>query len=124
MPLPAIEKSFNMDEFKGWDRTQHLSWTADTIYRELKHEGPVVVRTEEKNLRGRITKTAEDGRFLTVDTGGPEPVHLRVSEDTDLEGVDNRAQLISGMNVTALYEVPEGMNAALGYDALELRIVR
>jgi len=124
MPLPAIEKSFNMDEFRGWDRTQHLSWTADTIYRELKHEGPVVVRTEEKNLRGRIVNTAEDGRFLTVDTGGAEPVHLRVSEDTDLEGIDNRALLISGMNITALYEVPEGMNAALGYDALELRIVR
>jgi cyclase len=122
MALPAIEKAFAMDEFKGWDRTQHLPWTADTIYRELKHEGPVVVHTEEKNLTGLIVKTAEDGRFLTVDTGGAEPVHLRVDEETDLEGVDNRTGLKDGMKVTALYAVPEGMSAALGYDALELTI--
>src|SRR5437868_13124979 len=62
MELPAIEKAFDMREYKDWDRTEHLSWTADTIYRELKGEGPLPIKTEQKQVSGVVAQAADDGR--------------------------------------------------------------
>ncbi|HMI95423.1 MAG TPA: hypothetical protein VK479_02850 [Micropepsaceae bacterium] len=36
------------------------SWAADTIYRELKGEGPLAVRTAEKRLSGVVAKAVQD----------------------------------------------------------------
>jgi len=122
MPLAAIERQFNMMEFKDWDRTEHLGWVADTIYRELKGEGPQIVRVDEKRVAGTITKAVQDGRFVTVKGDDGKDVQLRVSADTDVEGIADRTQMKAGMRLSGLYQVPDGVNPALGYDALELNV--
>jgi len=122
LPLPEIERAFNMDEYKDWDRTEHLGWTADTIYRELKGEGPLQVKIAELRAGGIVTKAVQDGRFVTVKTDEGKDLQLRVSADTDVKGIPDRTGLKPGMRVSALYEIPDGVNAALGYDALELTV--
>jgi len=122
LPLPEIEKRFNMSEYKGWDRDSHFPWTAETIYRELRGEGPQIVPVAERTVRATISKLAEEGRFLTVTSDAGEEVRLRVSTDTDFEGVSDRSRLQVGMKVKALYQVPQGANAALGYDVEELDV--
>ncbi len=124
LPLPEIERGFNMNEYKDWDRTEHLGWTADTIYRELKGEGPLDIRVAELRLNGVVMKALQDGRFVTVKTDEGKEVQLRISADTDVEGIADRTQLKAGMKVSALYQIPEGVNPALGYDALELTVAK
>jgi cyclase len=122
--LPAIEKAFNMAEFKDWDRTEHLSWTADTIYRELQGEGPLISRTTQLRVRGVIAKAVQDGRFVTVRADDGQDRQLRISADTDVEGIADRTELRAGMKISALYQIAEGISPALGYDALELDVTR
>ncbi len=118
-PLPEIVKTFNMNEYAGWDRGSHFEWMAETIYRELRGEGPLVIPTVEKNTAGTITRIAEEGRFFAVDTGGGAEIRLRVGTDTNFEGVADRTKLAVGQHLTASYEVKEGFNPALGYDIIE-----
>lgn len=120
--LPGIEKSFDMHEFKDWDRTEHLSWTADTIYREMRGEGPLVIRVERKQVSGTVARAQDDGRFLTVKPDGGGDVRLRIGADTDVEGVSDRSLLKPGMHISALYQIPKDVNPALGYDALQLAV--
>ena len=122
MPLPAIEQAFNMAEYKGWDRTEHLSWTAGTIYRELKGQGPLVVRTTEKRVSGAVSRAVQDGRFVTVKAADGPEVQLRITADTNVEGIADRTLIRPGMRLAALYEIPEGINPVLGYDALEITV--
>jgi cyclase len=122
LSLPDIEKQFNMSEYQGWDRDQHFPWMAETIYRELKGEGPQIVSSIERTVQATILKIAEEGRFLTVDADSGEEVRLRISTETDFEGIADRSGLQVGMNVTALYQIPQGANAALGYDVEELDV--
>jgi hypothetical protein len=124
MALPAIDKAFDMHEFKDWDRTEHLSWTADTIYREMQGEGPLMIRVERKEVSGTLASAQDDGRFLTVKPDGGGDVRLRIGADTDVEGVADRSLLKSGMHVSALYQIPEDVNPALGYDALQLTVAK
>jgi hypothetical protein len=122
MPLPAIEQAFNMKEYAGWDRTEHLSWTADTIYRELMGEGPLAVQTAEKRVNGVVAKALQDGRFVTVKGDDGSEVQLRVTADTDVAGIADRTLVKPGMKLSALYQIPEGVSPALGYDALEVTV--
>ena len=122
MPLPAIEQAFNMNEFKGWDRTEHLSWTADTIYRELMGEGPLIVRNTEKRVSGVVTRAVQDGRFVTVKAADGGELRLRVTADTDVAGIADRTMVKPGMKLAGLYQIPQGVNPALGYDALEITV--
>ncbi len=122
MPLPAIESGFNMSEYRDWDRTEHLSWTADTIYRELKGEGPLVIRTTEKRISGVVTKAVQNGRFVTVKGQDGAELQLRITADTDVAGIADRTLVRAGMKLSALYEIPEGVNPALGYDAVEMTV--
>ena len=122
MALPAIEKAFNMNEYRDWDRTEHLSWTADTIYRELKGEGPLVVQTTEKRVSGVVAKAVQDGRFVTVRSADGAETQLRITADTDVVGIADRTLVRPGMKLSALYQIPEGINPALGYDALEMTV--
>jgi cyclase len=122
MPLPAIEQAFNMKEYADWDRTEHLSWTADTIYRELRGEGPLAVVTSEKRLNGVVVKALQDGRFVTVKAEDGSEVQLRVTADTDVAGIADRTLVKPGMRLSALYQIPEGVNPVLGYDALEVTV--
>ena len=122
LPLTEIEKQFNMSEYQGWDRDSHFPWTAETIYRELNGQGPQIVPTVEQTVKATISKMAEEGRFLTVTAESGEEVRLRISTDTNLEGVADRSGLRLGLKVTALYQVPQGANAALGYDVEELDV--
>jgi cyclase len=126
LSLADIEKQFNMSEYQGWDRDSHFPWTAETIYRELKGEGPQVVPAVEHTVQATISKMAEEGRFLTVtaDSGqeAGQDIRLRISTDTDFEGIADRSGLRLGMKVKALYQVPQGGNAALGYDVEELDV--
>jgi hypothetical protein len=121
-PLAEIEKKFDMHEYKGWDRDEHLSWTADTIYRELKGEGPEKNAVVEKQVKGTISKATDEGRRLTLALDDGKEMRLRITSETDIEGVSDRTQLKTGQKVTALYEEPQGGNAPLGYDALELAV--
>jgi cyclase len=120
--LPEIEKQFNMSEYQGWDRDSHFPWMAETIYRELEGEGPQIVPSAEETVTATIGKIAEEGRFLTVAAASGQEVRLRISTDTDFEGIADRTGLRVGMKVKALYQVPQGANAALGYDVEELDV--
>jgi hypothetical protein len=60
---------------------------------------------------------------LTVKPDSGADVRLRVTSDTDIDGAaTDRAQLKVGMKLNALYQVPQGFNAALGYDVTEMQI--
>jgi cyclase len=122
LSLADIEKQFNMSEYQGWDRDSHFPWTAETIYRELKGEDPLIVPMVEHTVKATISKLAEEGRFLTVTAASGEEVRLRISTETNFEGMADRSGLRLGMKVTALYQVPQGANAALGYDVEELDV--
>jgi cyclase len=122
LSLADIRKQFNMSEYQGWDRDSHFPWTAETIYRELNGQDPQIVPMVEQTVKATISKMAEEGRFLTVTAQTGEEVRLRISTDTDFEGVADRSGLRLGMKVTALYQVPQGANAALGYDVEELDV--
>jgi cyclase len=122
MSLAEIEKKFDMHEYAGWDRDEHLSWTADTIYRELKGEGPQKSSVAEKEVKGIIARATDEGRRLTLTLDGGKEMRLRITSETDIEGVADRTQLKDGQKVTALYEEPQGASSPLGYDVLELNV--
>jgi cyclase len=122
MPLAEIEKKFDMREYKGWDRDEHLSWTAATIYRELKGEGPEKNPVAEKQVKGTISKATDEGRRITLSLDGGNEMRLRITSETDIEGIPDRTKLKEGQKVTALYEEPQGSNSPLGYDVLELNV--
>ena len=59
-------------------------------------------------------------RLLVKQAAGPD-VRLRIASDTDIDGAANdRSQLKLGMKISATYQVPQGFNAALGYDVIEM----
>jgi cyclase len=122
LSLAEIEKQFTMSQYQGWDRDSHFPWMAETIYRELRGQDPLIVPMAEKTVKATISKLAEEGRFLTVSTDAGEEVRLRISTETDFEGIADRSALRIGMKVRALYQVPQGANAALGYDVEELDV--
>lgn len=119
MPLPAIVKAFNMNEYAGWDRGSHFEWMAETIYRELRGEGPLTIPVSDREASGAILTISEEGRFFTIDTGGGKELRLRVGSDTNIEGIPDRTHFRVGMKIRATYQVQEGFNPALGYDIVE-----
>ncbi len=124
LPLEAIEKQFDMHEYKDWDRGAHLSATAATIYRELKGEGPEIAPYKERTAHVTITKIAEEGRFLTVTTDDGRELHLRAAGDVDFEGIKDRSELALGMKLKVIYLEPANGNAPLGFDITELELER
>lgn len=122
LPLPAIVKQFHMNEYKGWDRESHYPWIAETLFRELQGMGPQIVPLVEQRLAGTIVQVGQEGRRLTVRTDAGQDMRLRITSDTDIEGATDRSQLKTGMKAAALYVVPQGANAALGFDVYELRV--
>ena len=113
-----------MKAFGEWDRTEHLPWIAATIHRELQGLGPQIITVAERRLSGVVSSAVQNGRFVTVTTGDGTQVRLRVTGDTVFEGIGDRTEIRSGMKVSAVYEVPEGIVSALGYDTLELTVSR
>ena len=124
LALPAIEKEFQMTAFSEWDRAEHLPWIAATIHRELQGLGPQIITTTERRTSGVVASAAQDGRFVTVTGGDGAAVRLRVTGDTNFQGIADRTEVRPGMKVSAVYEVPEGIVPALGYDTLELTVTR
>jgi cyclase len=121
MPLEAIIKDFHMNEYKGWDRENHFEWLAETLYRELQSMGPLVPTIVEQKVTGTIARLEEEGRRLLVKPTSGADVRLRIASDTDIDGAaTDRSQLKVGMKVSATYQVPQGFNAALGYDVIEM----
>jgi cyclase len=121
MPLSAITKEFHMNEYKGWDRENHFEWLAETLYRELQGQGPQIAEIVEQKVAGIITRLEEEGRRLLVKPDAGPDVRLRIASDTDIDGAaTDRSQLKVGMKLTATYQVPQGFNAALGYDVIEM----
>src|SRR5580698_2439524 len=105
-----------MHEYKDWDRGQHLSATAATIYRELKGEGPEVAPCVERTAVGEDRQGRRGGRFLTVTTEGGRPLLLRAVGDVDFEGIKDRSELKSGMRLKVTYLEPTKGEAPLGFD--------
>ena len=124
MPLAAIERAFQMKSFAEWDRAEHLPWIAATIHRELQGLPPQIITRTERRTSGVVASAVQDGRRVTVTMGNGMPVVLRVTGDTVFEGIADRTEIRSGMKVSAVYEVPEGIVPALGYDTLELTVTR
>jgi cyclase len=122
LPLADIVKQFHMNEYKGWDRESHFAWLAETLYRELQGMGPQLATLIEERIAGTITQVAQEGRRLTVRTEAGREVRLRITSDTDITGAADRSQLKAGMKASALYVVPQGANAALGFDVYELTV--
>jgi len=113
MTVEAVRKQFHMNEYKGWDREAHFPVIAATLYRELRGEGPEITPVIEKNIRGRIAKIEEEGRYLTVVAESGQQLPLRISNATDIEGVPDRSQLKVGMKFSALYEEQKERNETL-----------
>ena len=111
VPLDAVVQRFHMEEFEGWDREEHFPGMAEGLYRELRGQGPQIVPFAEQRIEGTLLQVEGEGRRLVVkpETGGE--VRLRVTSDTDIDGVADRSQLSEGMDVSALYVVPQGANA-------------
>ena len=86
--------------------------------------GPEVPKRTPFANSGVVSSAVQDGRFVTVTTGDGTQVRLRVTGDTVFEGIGDRTEIRSGMKVSAVYEVPEGIVPALGYDTLELTVSR
>ena len=124
MPLDAIEKQFDMHEYKDWDRGAHLSATAATIYRELKGEGPEIAPFADRTAHVTITNLTEEGRFLTVTTDDGKELHLRAAGDVDFEGIKDRSELKVGMKLKVSYLEPADGKAPLGFDITELEFER
>src|SRR5262245_8097080 len=123
MSLEAIMKDFHMNEYQGWDRGEHFEWLAETLYRELQGQGPQVVPLVEQRLSGTILEVREEGLRLAVKPASGPDVRLRITADTDIEGAAaDRSQLKVGMKITASYLVPQGANAALGFDVMEMAV--
>ena len=122
LSLDEIIKQFHMNEYKGWDRESHFAWLAETLHRELQGQGPQIVPLVEQRLAGTILQVGQEGRRLTVRTDAGQEVRLRITSDTDIEGAADRSQLKAGMKARALYVVPQGANAALGFDVYELTV--
>jgi len=121
MTLQAIMQEFHMNEYQGWDRGEHFEWLAETLHRELQGQGPQVAKLVEERLKGTITQVREEGRRLVVKTDSGSEVRLRTTSDTDIEGAAaDRSQLKTGMKISASYLVPQGANAALGFDVMEV----
>ena len=120
LPLETVIARFDMNEFEGWDREEHYPWMAETLFREFRGEGPQIVSLEERRSEGTISDVNEEGRRLVLRTGDGEEIRLRVGADADIEGVTDRSELAQGMNVSVLYVIPQGANAALGYDIWEM----
>jgi hypothetical protein len=124
VPLADIEKQFQMKSFGEWDRAEHLPWIAATIHRELQGLGPQIITVAERRLSGVVSSAVQDGRFVTVTVGDGTQVRLRVTGDTVFEGIGDRTQIRSGMKLSAVYEVPDGIVPALGFDTLEFTVSR
>jgi cyclase len=122
LALPAIEAQFQLPEYRDWDRAEHLPWIADTIYRELQGLGPQTIEFTERRTTGVVSKAVQDGRFVTVAATDGHDVLLRITADSDIDGVADRSQVRPGMKVSALYQVPTGVVPALGYDVLEFAV--
>jgi cyclase len=121
MSLDAIVKQFHMNEYKGWDRENHFEWLAETLYRELQSMGPLVPTIVDQKVTGTIALLEEEGRRLLVKSATGAEVRLRIAADTDIDGaVNDRSQLKVGQKLNATYQVPQGFNAALGYDVIEM----
>ena len=118
MSEPAIRELFHMNEYREWDRAAlHLPVMAAAIHRELQGLGPEIIVSPEKQLRGRITKVVDEGRYLTVASESGEEIALRVGGLVDIEGVPNRTQFKVGMRLHALYEQQKEWN-----EVLEIRV--
>jgi len=124
LPLATIEKEFQMKSFAEWDRSEHLPWMAATIHRELQGLPPQVITTTERRVSGVVAGALQDGRRVTVTAGDGTQVLLRVTGDTNFNGIADRTEIRAGMKVSAVYEVPQGLTPALGYDTLELTVAR
>src|SRR5882672_5364168 len=124
MSLTAIVKEFHMNEYKGWDRENHFEWLAETLHRELQSQGPQVPQIVEQKVSGTITRLEEEGRRLIVKSDSGADLRLRIASDTDIDGAaTDRSELKLGMKLTATYQVPQGFNAALGYDVVEMIVL-
>ncbi|MSO83010.1 MAG: hypothetical protein EXQ53_06910 [Acidobacteria bacterium] len=95
---------------------------ADTIYRELQGLGPQTIEVDERRTTGVVSKAVQGGRFVTVTASDGHDVLLRITADSDVEGVADRTHVRPGIKVSALDQVPEGVAPALGYDVLEFAI--
>jgi len=109
LPLPAIERGFNMNEYKDWDRTEHLGWTrmpstassrgGSTRYPRRRAEAQWC---GDESIAGRPLRHRQDGRARSCSCGfRPTPMS---------RGIADRTQLKAGMKVSALYQIPEGVN--------------
>jgi cyclase len=115
-----IERQFNMNEYKEWDRGLHLESMAAQIYRELKSEGPEIIPLTERTARVTITKITDTGLFLTAMTQDNKELRLRAPVWVNFEGVADRTQLKVGMKLTVQYLEPQSGKSPLGFDITEL----
>jgi cyclase len=115
-----IERQFNMNEYKSWDRGLHLESMAAQIYRELKSEGPEIIPVTERTARVTITKITDAGLFLTVTTEDQKELRLRAPVWVNFEGVADRTQLKVGMTLLVQYLEPQSGKSPLGFDITEL----
>ena len=118
--IDAIRAGFDMREYAGWDLPDHFPLIAETIWREFRGEGPQRDAVAELPISGTIRAIAELGRFLTVVTDAGDELKLRISNETFVEGVADRALLKPGAKFSATYQKPEGVTPALGYLLMEV----
>jgi cyclase len=115
-----IERQFNMNEYKDWDRGLHLESMAAQVCRELRSEGPEIIPVTERTARVTITGITDAGLFLKVATEDHKELRLRAPVWVNFEGVADRTQLKVGMKLLVQYLEPESGKSPLGFDITEL----
>ena len=120
LSIDEIRQAFNMNEYQDWDLPDHFPIIAETIYRELLGLGPDRAAIEERAISGIIRDTTELGRFLNVTSDDGTSLKLRISNETVVDGIANRALLKPGMRFSGTYQKPEGVIPPLGFLLMEL----
>lgn len=117
--LPEIEKKFEMNEQKDWDRKLHFLQMGQAIHRELLGLGPEIEPMTEHNDRVTILTARADGLYLTARTDNGREVRLRASVWCNIEGLPNRTAIKPGMRAAVQYMVPASGKAPQGFEIME-----
>jgi outer membrane lipoprotein SlyB len=65
------------------------------------------------DIKGKVTKTERDGRYVTIKADDGKEARVRISgSSTDLSGVGDRSEIKVGQSVSATYDAGDDRKTA------------